>query len=236
MGYVAVPNSPAGVDERQNAPRRVQVHAALTAAATSAQDDRPQRRASLFGNSNGFFASGPKLVLGWELLGNSIRKTFLRNMRGFLSFTAKIRFRGGALGKLDLQRAVRVPDRAAQGGRKDRGGSMEGKSADWKLAIAAELKRRRTVTNCWVARTMPMVEFSRSQPPGRRLTATTRQAEAIPARQNPKPQGLTLVAYWLFPACGMSDRAGQRHLAKSRGAKEAGQKMTTPGRHRPAMS
>lgn len=33
---------------------------------------------------------------------------------------------------------------------------MEGKSAGWKLAIAAELKRRSTVTNRWLAETMKM--------------------------------------------------------------------------------
>ena len=33
---------------------------------------------------------------------------------------------------------------------------VEGKSADWKLAIAAELKRRSTVTNRWLAETMQM--------------------------------------------------------------------------------
>ena len=33
---------------------------------------------------------------------------------------------------------------------------VEGKSADWKLAIAAERKRRRTVTNRGLAETMQM--------------------------------------------------------------------------------
>lgn len=53
---------------------------------------------------------------------------------------------------------------------------MEGKSADWKLAIAAELKRRRTVTNRWLAETMPMGNFHEvsrqvadsQRPPGKR--------------------------------------------------------------------
>jgi len=36
---------------------------------------------------------------------------------------------------------------------------VEGKSADWKLAIAAELKRRRTVTNHRLAGTLPIGNF-----------------------------------------------------------------------------
>ncbi len=36
---------------------------------------------------------------------------------------------------------------------------VERKSADWKLAIAAELKRRSTVTERWLAGTMQMGKF-----------------------------------------------------------------------------
>lgn len=47
------------------------------------------------------------------------------------------------------EEVVRAPDRAAQGRGKSRGESVEGKSADWKRAIGAELKRRGTVPHRW---------------------------------------------------------------------------------------
>jgi hypothetical protein len=49
-----------------------------------------------------------------------------------------------------------VPDRAAQDVGKSAANRVAGKSADRKLAIAAELKRRSLVTNRWLTEAMQM--------------------------------------------------------------------------------
>ena len=69
---------------------------------------------------------------------------------------------------------VRISDLAAYGGGKDQGDSGGKKSADWKLAIAAELKRRSTVTNRWLAGTMQMGNFHEVS---RKVTAWQRKLD-----------------------------------------------------------
>jgi len=74
---------------------------------------------------------------------------------------------------------------------------VEGKSAGWKLAIAAELKRRRTVSNHWLAETMQMGnlhEARRQVAAWQRKPRKRRQSLLVttpkPKTPNPKAQGL----------------------------------------------
>ena len=71
---------------------------------------------------------------------------------------------------------------------------MEGKSADWKRAIAAELKRRSTVTNRGLAETMQMGNLHEV---GRKVAAWQRKPEKRIQSLLVKTPRLTLSAlFW----------------------------------------
>ncbi|MEN9632077.1 MAG: hypothetical protein RL077_481 [Verrucomicrobiota bacterium] len=99
---------------------------------------------------------------------------------------------------------VRVPDRAAQIGGKDRG-----ESGGRKISGLEAGDRRRAETpqhsdQPRAGRNHADGQSPRSRPQGRRLAAKTRKADTIPARQNPKADSVSFILVAEKPAnCGM---------------------------------